>query len=92
MVYKFWQLSWFKFLETIRDCLQRVLGVNYTKPKFQLTSEDYSHKETLRFEKEKVTFTVYAPAVFATIQAAFGIGRKEFAESVAPERGTNYLK
>ena len=66
--------------------------MNYTKPKFQLTSEDYSHKEILRFEKEKVTFTVYAPAVFATIQAAFGIGRKEFADSVAPESGKNYLK
>ena len=86
--------DWFSNLssETIRDCLQRVLGVNYTRPKFQLTSEDYSHKETLRFDKERVTFTVYAPAVFATIQAAFGIGRKEFVESVAPERGTNYLK
>ena len=78
--------------ETIRDCLQIVLGVKYTKPRFQLTSEDYRHKETLRFDKQKVTFTVYAPAVFSTIQAAFGIGKKEFAESVAPERGTNYLK
>ena len=78
----------------MRDCLQRVLGLNFTQPKFQLTSEDYCHMETVRLEKEKekVTLTVHAPAVFATIRAAFGIGRKEFAESVAPERGTNFFK
>ena len=69
--------------ENIRLCLRRVLADQDVSAKFELTSADYESKEIIE-EAEDVKLTVFAPAVFATIRAAFGINRTEFVEDVAP--------
>ena len=74
--------------------LQTALGDGTTAPKFQLSGEDYEHREThiIKNQQEGLRFKVYAPAVFATIRTAFGVGRREFLGSVAPSTGLPYLR
>ena len=81
-------------LENIRSSLQTALGEGSTVPKFQLSTEDYEHREThiVKQQQESVRFTVFAPAVFATIRTAFGVGRGEFLKSVAPNSELPYLR
>ena len=81
-------------LETIRQCLHSALGERCVGPKFQLTAEDYHHKEAIQqnFKGQEVNFLEYAPSVFATIRAAFGVGKQEFLDSVAPSTGCHYIK
>ena len=81
-------------LETIRECLHSALGERSVGPKFQLTADDYQHKESSlhNINGQNVNFSEYAPCVFATIRAAFGIGKQEFLESVAPFTGCHYIK
>ena len=82
------------FSENIRASLQTALGEGSAAPKFQLSAEDYEHREThiLNSQQEGVRFKVYAPAVFATIRTAFGVGRREFLSSVAPPPDLSYLR
>ena len=78
--------------ENIRLCLRRVLADQDVSAKFELTSADYESKEIIE-EAEDVKLTVFAPAVFATIRAAFGINRTEFVEDVAPaNKEIQYLR
>ena len=82
------------FSENIRSSLQTALGEGTTVPKFQLNADDYEHREThiIKNQQEAVRFKVYAPAVFATIRTAFGVGRREFLTSVAPPTDLPYLR
>ena len=78
--------------ENIRTFLRPVLTDQSVTAKFELTAADFEAKEILEKE-EDVKFTVYAPAVFATIRTAFGISRTEFADDVAPaNKDIQYLR
>ena len=83
------------YMDVITDdirCLRRVLDDNSVSAKFELTSADYEATKILE-EGEDITFTAFAPAVFATFRTAFGISRAEFLEDVGPlNKDIKYLR
>ena len=58
---------------------------------FQLSAADYAATE-VHGAGAGASITVFAPAVFATLRTAFGLGRAEFLASVAPASPTPYLR